>query len=244
MFKKIQNLTVGILTCDQSSTYEKTIKSLLDQEYQPAEIIIIRNITPVSKAVFNLINKTVTEYVVILDDDMTFIHPDALKNFVFEIDTKKIDEVIFMLEDPIFGKIKGIRIYRTDEIKSILNTLIIDKDWDVDINKKLKEKNTSLTIDIIVGKHHEEWTSIDLYWKMFTIAKKLKLQNNEHKLGWIKRHINSLIKIKENEQLILFAFSGFIDGIRDDKKEYFLSYENKFNNPLFKEIEDYVNPNR
>jgi len=238
----ISNLTIGILTFDQSTTYQKTISNLKKQKSQPEDIIIIKNIFPVSKAIFELVNKTKTEFVIILDDDMTFIDDDSLPIFVKEITNRNLDEIVFMLNDPIFGKIIGVRIYRTEKIKYIIDNLIISKDWDVDIHSELQKINRTLVIDHIIGNHHEEWTNLDLYWKMFTIAKKIQTRDNENSNYWIKRHINSLISIKENEQLIMSGFCGLVDGLRDTASQSFLSYENKFKNLLFEGIKKYVDP--
>lgn len=227
---------MGILTCEQSTTFIKTLSNLHKQEYKPQKVIIIKNVFPVSKAVSQLINKVKTEFVIVLDDDITFKQPDALNIFVSQINHSNMNEVLFMLEDPIFGKIKGIRIYRTQAIKDILSTLKITRDWDVDINEQLLKDNKTSTIDFIIGNHHEQWSDLDLYWKMFTVAKKLKRKDPKYRLKRIQRDISSLMKISQNEKLILFAFAGLIDGLRDKEEGSFLSYQRKFNNELYNSL--------
>lgn len=241
---KIKNLTVGLLTNDKSSTIQKTMESLKSQIYRPEKLIVIKNICPVSKAVSDLLTKVTTEFVIVLDDDIVFLCNDSLKQMVLEIEKNKMDETLFMLEDPVFGKIKGIRIYRTSEILKILKNLKIITDWDSDINKELQKNNKTITLNTIIAKHHIEWNELDIYWKMFNVGQKIKNRPTGYKKSNFKRCISSLCKIINNENLDLFlslyGFCGLIDGVRNERKDSFLSYENKFNNEKFEQFKKLI----
>ena len=238
--KIISNLTIGILTCDQSSTYNKTVEGIKKQLYSANEIIEIRNICPYLKAIIDLVEKTKTEFLIISDDDIVFLANDATKKMVDDISNTNLDEIVYSLNDPIFGKILGIRIYRTKEVKKIIDKIKANQDFMFDmIHKELEKENKTMISDVVIGSHHEKWNDIDLYWKMFNVAKKLNTRDLKNKTSLLENHINTLCNIKENKKLILFGFCGLIDGLKSEtEKVFLLTYKNKFDNSSFKKLEE------
>lgn len=237
------NLSVGIPTVSQSTTFNDTIENLHKQKYQPKNTIVVKDICPVYKAMEEIFKQATTEYIVILDDDVTFIKDDALQIMLTEIQSRSIDEVIFRLQDSIFGEIIGIKIYKTESIKNIVNKLKGGIWRDVSIHKVLEEEKKSYRSNTVIGDHHKVWSGIDLYWKMYTSMKKLSAFEKDMKIKWINRYLETLTSaLKHTDTItIMYGISGMVDGLRDKTIFPYLSYENKFNNKLFEELKEGLN---
>lgn len=231
----IDDCTLSLITVSQNDSNSASV-NIRGLNPKPKESLMIIDYVPYYSAVKASLENTHTEFLIIMDDDM-ILNKDAVTVLYNTILQNDLDEVVFKLQDPIFGKIFGVRIYRVKKILQIVNSFK-DGIWrDIDIHQELEKEKRTIRSSTIIGTHHEKWNPLDIYWKMFTTIKKLD-RTPEIKKKYILRHFQFLCEhyVKEKNELIIYAMYGLINAIRDEKNEPILNYENKFLDPNIKDL--------
>jgi hypothetical protein len=161
---KNEEIEAFVLTVGEP-TFDKCIKSLESQTMLPAEIHVIRNVSPMSEA-FNQMNQQAKrKFYLQVDADMV-LERDCIESLYKEIITdNKIFLVSGKLFDPIFGDHRGdVKLWRTDIVKDYKfeNILACDR-W---MKNKLREKgykDISLK-DRNYGIHKPDGYSLNELW--------------------------------------------------------------------------------
>jgi GR25 family glycosyltransferase involved in LPS biosynthesis len=189
-------LTVFIIRSGKNPNYEDCLESIKNQNctFVLNEIV---DISPMSAAFQQMIERCDTPYYIQVDEDM-ILDAYAIERLYYAIKCTKrnVCMVSHMLADAHLGMdIFGIKIYRHD--------IMINYPYNLQIISCEKDQMTRLendgyvvqTIEKSIGKHSPKWTTELIYERYFDLMEKWKV----YKYDWMSKLPEKLLNIvKEN----------------------------------------------
>jgi len=164
--KASSEITAVILTVDPDPLFDQCLASVMRQDIKPAAIEIVRNVSPVSKARQEGLEKVHTPYYVNVDGDM-ILSPSCFKRLYFTMTrSTRCGEAEASLIDPLLGIIKGVKMYRSAPAKSIgFHTVIDAMNVDRYMSGRLRDEGYVLRdTHTIEGLHHPVYQPAEAFW--------------------------------------------------------------------------------
>ncbi len=235
----LNNVTVFVLSVD-STQLNYALQGLKEQNCE-FKIDIIKNISPMSKAFNQMIERCNTEYFIQVDEDM-ILYPDTIKYMVDSMEKSlkenlKISMMAFRLFDKELGSILGVKIYnysimqhyRWDDIP-ILDRLLneqLKNDGYTIISSSDKEHN--------VGTHALYRNNFELFLKSVVVGSRVE-KSATTKSGDLN-HFFSLydnaLKDSDKDKTFL-RLAGLFHGLFNKFQPDFTKYpDNQFKNLEF-----------
>ncbi len=210
-----RRITALILSVDPNHLLERCLESVRKQTLQPTSIEIVKNVSPVSLARQTGLSHIKTEYYVNVDGDM-ILNPSCFERMYYVMTRfPACAEVEASLEDPILGVIKGIKMYRTDCVRSIrIHPVVGFKNEDMYMSSQLHAQGyTTMDTGTIEGKHHLEYTASEAFWKFKTLVEK----NRFYQRGAVElvMYLHMIIDYwkRTRDIVALYALAGLMDGL-------------------------------
>ncbi|HOS97324.1 MAG TPA: hypothetical protein PLU54_06680 [Deltaproteobacteria bacterium] len=208
-------ITAVILNVDPNHLLKRCVDSVKNQSLPPSSIEIINNVSPVSLAREAGLSRVSTEFYVNVDGDMV-LNPSCFER-LFHVMSRFPDcaEAEASLEDPILGIIKGIKMYRTEPVRSIqIQPVVGFKNVDMYMSSQLHARGyTTVDTGTIEGWHHPEYTTSEAFWKFQTLAEK----NRFYQKGPVETvmYLNMIIDYwqRTGDVVALYAMAGLFDGM-------------------------------
>lgn len=149
----MRDITAVVLSIGESYT-ERAIASLHRQTLRPADLVVVRGVSPFHRALNHGAAQVHTPFFVQVDADMVL--DDTC---LAELRSRMHDHlglVSAQLRDPVLGRVHGIRLYRTQcfEDVQIRDTISPDLDFTTDIQARGWGRVFTLRYD---GARCEEW---------------------------------------------------------------------------------------
>jgi len=223
-------VTIFLITIN-SPQYQKTLKSIEENISKTSffSLEIINNISPVSEACNQMIEKCTTPFFIQLDEDMILDNGMLelmLSTMESAVETNsKICQYVFRLRDNDLGNILGIKIYNYNIIKNYRWQNEISSDRF--LNLELKEDGYEVKVfggkDDTVGTHALHRTSFELFLKNITIGNKVKSQATSSDM---KHFINMYTKscLSMNTEDSFYRLAGLYHGLTNVIEENFTAY--------------------
>jgi hypothetical protein len=234
-------ITAAVLTVDPSKHLSKCIGSLHAQNLPPSRIEIIRNVSPFSKASQEALDRITTEFYVQVDDDM-ILKPSCFARLYFLITTEGLcAQSVAQLEDPLFGTITGVKMYRTEPVLSIgFHPFEAEKGCERFMTRELLSRGfiTARTRSI-EGVHHPEYSPFDAYWKFHFLGEQLQYYDDaRHKVADL---VDILAKrwAAQGDDLILYGLAGLFSGLQSEFPGEELDYEKRGNCSSFNRLQEF-----
>jgi len=243
----MKDITVFLITCGNNPNYHYCLEALKKQTIE-FKLDIIKDISPMSKAFQEMLNRCTTKYYIEVDEDM-ILNSNAIEilyNAIINIDEKRPMVCYQLLDVHISFPIYGVKIYRYEDFKKYpynLNHPSCEKDQldrmtkDGYIFDERDAKEGHGLVPIVVGKHSPYWTPELIFNRYYNLWQKYKIYG----YTWISRLPNKLLKIylKDPNEINLYAFLGLIAGAlsKEDseteknyilKNDYFLKLKDIF----------------
>ena len=155
--------TAFILTVGDPA-FEYCKKAIARQTNQNFKVNIIQNVSPLSAADQEMINRCDTEYFIKVDEDM-ILHPDAVEKMqaVMDAAPDNIGMVCFLLYDEDReSNIQGIKIFRTSDVKDLRMQNI--RANDMNLTEQMGQKGIKwVAHPDVVGRHGTIYTPETIY---------------------------------------------------------------------------------
>lgn len=242
-----RDVTALVFSCDPSPLLEECLTALQAQTLPARRIEIVRNVTPISRAFQEGLDRVETPYFASVDDDM-ILHPRCFEQLHYLL-TRNRDraEVVLGLEDPLLGVIEGIHFYRTSAVIPIGFYPCDEKGPERRLNRKLREAGYETLTDtsIVAGRHHPVYTPLAAFWKYrFTGENVLYYPSDEWKYGDTSMLFYFLDRLsahwlKTGDLTAVYALAGLFEGVSNvNDFGRPLSYEGRDGHPDFEKIHD------
>lgn len=221
-------ISAVILTVEPSHLFNLCLNSVQLQTLQPKIIEIVRNISPVSHAAQEGLDRVQTPYYVHVDDDMV-LAPSCFQRLYQTISTNdNCAQVVMMLNDPIRGKINGIRMYRTAAVQSLGFHPLEEKGWDRRMRDKLVQVGwETVTLPIIVGHHHPVYLPNETFWKFRFFGEKIRYYNTG--LDEFNIYFEQLTNYwkRTHDVIALYGLAGLFEGLQSEEINQPLNYKDR-----------------
>ncbi len=235
-------ITAVVLNVDPNHLLEPCVESVRKQSLQPASIEIINNVSPVSLARETGLSRVKTDYYVNVDGDMV-LNPSCFER-LFHVMSKfpNCAEAEASLEDPILGVMKGIKMYRTEPVRSIrIHPVVGFKNVDMYMSSQLHAQGyATMDTGTIEGRHHPEYTPDEAFWKFKTLAEK----NRFYQRGTVEfvMYLNMVVDYwKRTKDIVaLYAMAGLFDGMAAPDVSGELDYRDRGAYSPFKAVDTYL----
>ncbi|HOD72828.1 MAG TPA: hypothetical protein PKO27_17550 [Deltaproteobacteria bacterium] len=235
-------ISAAILTVDPSSYLEQCLESIRKQTLAPSRVEVIRNVTPFSKASQEALDRIETEYYVQVDEDMV-LKPTCFERLYFlMMDDPACAQSVADLEDPVFGRITGIKMYRTGPVRSIgFHPFQDEKGCERFMTRELSNKGfATLRTRSIQGMHHPSYTQLDIFWKFHFIGEQLRYYQQNPRV--LSDYLEILARRwqRHHDTLAIFGLAGLFSGLQTDAPSLELDYANRKNSLLFQKMKDII----
>ncbi len=233
-------ITAAILTVDPSRTLAACVESVRSQNLSPVTIEIIRNISPFSRASQQALDSIVTEFYVQVDDDM-ILHPTCFERLFFLMETERhCAQSVAKLRDPIFGTITGVKMYRTEPVRSVG---FFPFDGEKGCERHMTEQLQALgyvtaRTRSVEGIHHPLYTPREMYWKFHFLGEQLRFYKDDG------RKMNDLLNLLTDrwaahpDDLTLSGLAGLFSGIQTEHPEQELDYSKRLESDAFDRLKE------
>lgn len=193
-------VTVFLITIGNSN-YTDCLEHLQKQTVH-FRLDIIREITPLSKAFQEMINRCKTPYYIEVDEDM-ILNQDAIEYLYKTIKNEQDQKTAMIccdLKDVHYDiPINGIKIYKHEIFKNFSYNLTYPS-CEVDQLERLSQAGYKWKYNsTVIGLHHPYWNSKDIYERYWNLAKKQDLLGGHCGFGDL---INTLCK------KLAYSFNG------------------------------------
>lgn len=95
----------------------RCLDSIKLQTLPPPEVYVIRDVVPAYKAKQQGLEKVNTDALIVVDDDM-ILKPDCFESMLKKLQTDdRLGDLVYPLNDPLYGSIIGIHMYRTQLVQ-------------------------------------------------------------------------------------------------------------------------------
>lgn len=237
-----REITAVILTVGAGTFFEKCLESIKRQNLAPARMEIVRDEKPFSKASQVALDLVKTQFYVPVDDDM-ILSPSCFQRLYHTICSKpKCAEALARLKDPIMGNIVGVRMYRTEIVRSIgFYPLRDEKGCERKMHKEIiKAGYVSINCHVVEGCHHPVYSPYEAYRKFRFFAEKARYYKNNE-----STFMEAMDKIldywqRTHESSALYALAGLFEGLQSDDIEQELTYEDSFNDGGFLDVQKFL----
>ncbi len=233
-------ITAAILTVDPSRTLSACVESVRSQTLPPATIEIIRNVSPFSRASQQALNSIGTEFYVQVDDDM-ILHSTCFERLFFLMATeRRCAQSVARLRDPIFGTITGVKMYRTEPVRSVgFFPFDGEKGCERHMTEQLEAQGyvTARTMSI-EGIHHPLYTPKEMYWKFHFFGEQLRYYKDD---GSRMMDLLDLLTHRwaaHPDDLTLYGLAGLFSGIQAEHPEQELDYSKRTESPSFDRLKE------
>ena len=197
-----------LLTTVGEPTEKDCISAVKSQKYD--RLIIVRNVSPVSRALNVGMGKCREEYVLHLSSDI-MLYPNAIKTIEVEIAKNKPDYMCFPLNDWLFGKILGIIIFKRSWFYKIGGQRNVSRN-DVDYLERLQKAGGKyVLVDKIIGSHISKRKKKELFMQVAMWCARIYTD-----LDWwsaIDTPRRLIRKIDKGEKLAKYALLGYLCGL-------------------------------
>lgn len=237
-------ITAVVLTSGESTFFNETLASIKSQSIKSHEIIIIRNVSPFSKAAQAGLDSVKTPFFVTVDDDM-ILYLDCFKRLIYHISSNNtFAEAVLRLKDPIMGRIYGIHMYRTDVIRSIgFHPLLDEKGAERKLRNMIISLGfSSIYIDVVAGQHHPIYTSSDIFRKYKFIGEQSIYYGSTEGKKIMQAKLDRLCEywLETQSELTLYAMAGFVAGLTSEDPSVQLTSEDRSTHPLFLKLDEII----
>ena len=225
----------GLVLSVGEKTTKESIKRLEAQTIPVKRIILIKDVRSWAKAFSLGLSKVHTEFFINCDADM-LLYPDCIERLLKYM-RSDVGLVVGRLKDPLYGTVLGIRLFRTESLKSLRpseKSVIPDTDLfngmqKVGWKKVYADKDNLLdgTKAEVVGLHCPEYTPIYTYKKFKMLGIRIAKRGNLKSLylHWnpLKRNSHPMAKVA------LVALSTGLFSVCDKNMLDFSDIEEEFN---------------
>lgn len=234
-----QDLTIFLITTNNNPNYQDCLDSLYRQTLH-AEIDIISNYYPISKAFQEMFNRCKTKYLIQVDEDM-ILYPHAIRTLYNKIKyaSDKVAMVAYELHDTHLDfDLYGIKIYNNEIYKQFPLKQNTFSGSLIQIDEVKQAGYTWLNEKGILGLHSPKWTNELIFSRYYDLMDKYK----EKKYKWMGELPKKLLEMfkKESNELNLYALLGCLINLlcnknkpieKDDSKknQYFINLEKILN---------------
>ncbi|MDT8272754.1 MAG: glycosyltransferase family A protein [Desulfomonilia bacterium] len=237
-----RNVSAAILTVDPSSSLQRCMDSVNKQTLKPTKIDIIRNIKPFSKASQEALKHIETPYYVQVDDDM-ILAPTCFERLYFMMrDDSTCAQAVADLDDPFFGHITGVKMYRTAPVRAIgFHPFQGEKGCERFMTRELSSMGfTTNRTRSIQGVHHPSYTPQEIFWKFKFIGEQLRYYE-EHPRS-LPEYMDLLMDRwrRHHDNLTLFGLCGLFSGIQSTSPSKELDYSDRVDSRLFQKVQEVI----
>lgn len=182
----MNDITAVVLTIGEETT-SRAIASIETQTLQPAEIVVIENVSPFHRALNLGASKVKTEFFVQVDSDMILDENclEELKKCMAE----NVGIAIGQLRDPLLGVTSGIKMFSKECFKKIRlrNSVSPDTDFYNDMQKhggkiryalNLGDKGELNKLWFTFGEHRPAYTPIYTYSKYYVLGRRYRYRRD------------------------------------------------------------------
>jgi glycosyltransferase involved in cell wall biosynthesis len=227
----IDELTVFVIRSGNNPNYEACVSALKNQNCSFTQEEIV-NVSPMSAAFQQMIERCDTPYYVQVDEDMV-LDSNAIERLYFSIKTTKsnVCMVTHMLKDVhLEFNIFGIKVYKHD--------IMVNYPYNLEIISCEKDQLIRLEADGYVadmvehslGLHSPKWTGELIYERYFDLMEKWKI----YKYDWMKALPRKLLQIfkRDPTDINFYALAGTMhslssaEPIRKREKNFELQEDN------------------
>lgn len=206
----IEDLEVSIMWSGEP-TFDECLASIDNQIYVPAHVDVIRDVSPISKAINERHRKMDRRFSVKVDAD--FILARNCFKVLYETMKGKAPEyyaVSGLVNDIFMGPIGGIHLERTACVKDLIVPDIIGCDrW---ISEKMKEKGYKFfEIQEVLAEHRVDWSWENVFARYFRLGQKHAYFSTHRHDDYI-RNIGKYW-IKKKNRLAFLALVGYCHGL-------------------------------
>ena len=220
MVRNYTDVSAILLTIGEPSM-ERALEAIKQQTLQPAEVIIVRDVRPVSRAINTGASRVSTPFFVQVDSDMV-LDPDCIEQ-LRKCVRPRIGEVLGLLRDPLMGTVRGIKLYRTECFRQVSMPETIAPD--TDHNKMMRAYGwkgtlarrglrTRLNKALALGEHNPSYTPDYTYHKYLLEGRRYHYRQSHLGIRW---HFAKLEESKHPSALV--AQIGLAHGIFLDSSE-------------------------
>ncbi len=237
-----RRISAAILTVDPSGYLEQCLESIRKQTLAPSRIEIIRNVTPFSKASQEALDRVETEYYVQVDEDMV-LKPTCFERLYFlMMDDTACAQSVAELEDPVFGRVTGVKMYRTAPVRSIgFHPFHDEKGCERFMTRELSNRGfTTHRTRSIQGLHHPSYTPQDIFWKFHFIGEQLRYYQQSPRV--LSEYLEILVRRwqRHHDTLTIFGLAGLFSGLQTDAPSLELDYADRKDSWIFQKIKEII----
>ena len=237
----VNEISAVIFTVEPSHLFNLCLNSVQSQTLLPKNIEIVRNVSPVSRAAQEGLDRIQTAYYVHVDDDMV-LKPSCFQRLYQAISANdNCAQVIMMLKDPIRGKICGIRIYRTAVVQALGFHPLEKKGWDRRMGDKLAHEGwKTFTLPVIVGQHHPIYLPYEVYWKFRFAGEKISYYNTGR--YEFSSYFDQLIDYwkRTHDVIALYGLAGLFEGLQSKEIDQPLAYSDREQHAGYKRFQAFI----
>jgi len=240
--KASREITAVILTVDPNHLFERCMDSVRNQSIRPCAVEVVRNVSPVSKARQEGLEKVLTPFYVNVDGDMD-LGPTCFERLFFTMTrSSRCGEAEASLVDPLLGIIKGVKMYRTEPVRTIgFHPLTDDKTEDRFMSRKLAEQGFVVRdTHTVEGAHHPVYQPLEAFWRFRFMSEKLRYYN--YPLEGFLDYYRTLSRgwKRTGDTIFLYALAGLFDGIQAENIEGDLNYEERATHEAFRKFDAFI----
>jgi hypothetical protein len=214
-------LTVFVITCGDNPNYVDCLTAIQNQTcfftYE-----VIKDFTPMSRALQEMINRCETPYYIEVDEDMIlapttiekmYNHFSILKGTPY---LSRLAMLQYRLKDVHYNlDIFGIKIYDHSILKQFPYNLEHPSCEVEQTDRIHKAGYTWKSMSEVVGLHSPKWTNEGIFNRYYTLVKKQKFFGNDWGYGDIVKNLKIKLE-KENTLLNQYAYLGAKSGEKDN----------------------------
>jgi glycosyltransferase involved in cell wall biosynthesis len=244
MSRESSDVSAVVLTIGEPTT-QRALDSLTRQTLRPAEVVIVKDVRPIHKAINEGAARVTTPFFVQVDSDMV-LDPDCIEQLRKRM-RPKMGEVVGMLRDPLMGQVMGVKLYRTECFRqvSMPDSITPDTDhyqlirargWKGTLARR--GLRTRLNEVLALGEHSPSYTPDYTYHKYLLEGRRYHYRQSHLGIRW---HFAKLERSTHRSALIAqigLAHGVFLDssedllGRKDVLGDHFIDLERFFDNSL------------
>lgn len=238
-----RSITAVILTCDLNPLFGACLKSVENQSLRPFAVEVVSNVTPVSKAEQEGLERVRTKYFVSVDGDMILDRTFLEKLYFLMHLEPNCAQTSIRVRDPFLGEVyAGGRMYKTELARAIgFHPFDGARDHDRYMTAQLKEAGfTTVREKWTGGVHHPVYLPHEVFWKFRVNAEKARYYGDrypafrelaDHAMDYWRR---------TRDDTALYALAGLFEGLKTEDAEQELTYEGREDDPAFLKIQSFL----